>query len=429
MSKTYTDDERVQIAKKEYDNLKKNNPVTINNGKTTIGYVSKVVNDKKTGEQAYIITDGNPKVQKPEKVNHVTVLFQGSLGVDKTLQNPGEVKRDWWDNNKQILNNIEKSYKNPNIRFEPTKQMKSSAKTLNNAMDTYFNAKFDTYGHSQSSTNVQYALGSLDSEDKVNRMNGTFVYQGPNAFSMMTKKQRDRVAKLKNRIFNFVDEKDIVPIGYRHPDWQMNCPYIGTLVFVDSKRKGMTDQHMWGGYQFKNGHLKVTKESLREFQKAKHAYNMRAMKGQLTALERLKKKLTKSGGVLSSGERIYLEDSRALAVVSHASAEFEAAMLSVVMVYQKGIQEVEKLWTETLTDARTIAVDLSEGEILSALESVGCSKQSIVAEPTNDYKEKIHKAKTMNDKFRQLAQEIRSKINTFVQKDQELSKQLKGLVS
>ncbi|EOH92386.1 hypothetical protein UAW_03051 [Enterococcus haemoperoxidus ATCC BAA-382] len=99
MGKAYTDDERVQIAKKEYDNLNENDPVTINNGET-IGYVSKVVNDKKTGEQAFIITDGNPKVQKPSEVNNVTVLYQGSTSPEKIGSQAGEVKQDWWDNNK-----------------------------------------------------------------------------------------------------------------------------------------------------------------------------------------------------------------------------------------------------------------------------------------------------------------------------------------
>ncbi|MBO0471043.1 hypothetical protein JZO66_10850 [Enterococcus sp. DIV0242_7C1] len=80
----YTDKERKLIAEQQYKDLKTNKKVNVK-GIGTIGYVSKVVNDKKTGEQAYIITDGNPKVQKPEEVNHVTVMFQGSLGVDKTL--------------------------------------------------------------------------------------------------------------------------------------------------------------------------------------------------------------------------------------------------------------------------------------------------------------------------------------------------------
>ncbi|OJG53974.1 hypothetical protein RV06_GL000593 [Enterococcus haemoperoxidus] len=79
--------------------MNENDPVTINNGET-IGYVSKVVNDKKTGEQAFIITDGNPKVQKPSEVNNVTVLYQGSTSPEKIGSQAGEVKQDWWDNNK-----------------------------------------------------------------------------------------------------------------------------------------------------------------------------------------------------------------------------------------------------------------------------------------------------------------------------------------
>ncbi|PZL76470.1 hypothetical protein CI088_02790, partial [Enterococcus plantarum] len=135
----YSDKENVDIAQMEYRSYKEGDPVKINNNGTTIGYVSKVVNDKKTGEQAFIITDGDPKVQKPSEVNNVTVLYQGSTSPEKIGSQAGEVKRDWWDNNKQILNNIEKSYKKPNTIFDPTKQMKSSAKTLNSAMDKYSN--------------------------------------------------------------------------------------------------------------------------------------------------------------------------------------------------------------------------------------------------------------------------------------------------
>ncbi|OJG64575.1 hypothetical protein RV09_GL001857 [Enterococcus moraviensis] len=119
--------------------------------------------------------------------------------------------------------------------------MKSSAKTLNKAMGKYSNARFDVYGHSQASSNAQYALGALDSQDKLDRVNGAFLYQGPNAYCMMTEKQRKRVAQLKDRIFNFVDEKDIVPIGYRHTDWNIKLRHVGMLIFVDSKKKGMID--------------------------------------------------------------------------------------------------------------------------------------------------------------------------------------------
>ncbi|WP_181429419.1 hypothetical protein [Enterococcus plantarum] len=70
----FTDEERKLIAEQEYKNWTVNDEVTINKGKKSIGYVSKVVNDKKTGEQAFIITDGNPKIQKPSEVNTVSRL-------------------------------------------------------------------------------------------------------------------------------------------------------------------------------------------------------------------------------------------------------------------------------------------------------------------------------------------------------------------
>ncbi|WP_258379252.1 hypothetical protein [Enterococcus plantarum] len=58
-------------------------------------------------------------------MNNVTVLYQASTSPEQIGSQAGEVKRDWWDNNKQILNNIEKSYKKPNTMFDPTKQIAS----------------------------------------------------------------------------------------------------------------------------------------------------------------------------------------------------------------------------------------------------------------------------------------------------------------
>lgn len=429
MSKVYTDDERVQIAKKEYDDLNVNDPITINNGKT-IGYVSKVIDKKDTGEQAFVITDGDPRIQKPKEVKNVTILYQGSMGLDKTLKHPGKVKKDWWDNNKPLAGNVLKGLEDPAATFEPTQQMKSTGKSLNKLMDTYINATFDVYGHSQASSNVQYGLGTLDSQDKIDRINGAFVYQGPNAYSMLTKEQRKTVEQLKDRIFNFVDEKDAVPIGYRLPEiGQTNPFHVGTLIFVDSKKASLSKQHMWGGYDFKEGNLKVTKESLVAFQEAKQKYNERVMREQVKNLEQLEKKLTASGGGLSSSERIYLDDSQALAVVSNASSTFETAMMSVVMVYQKGIKEAEELWLDILSDARSIGTDLREDEIRYALARGGATKQIIVDEPVKAYQDKIKKAKQMSQDFRKLAQEIRSKIKELVERDKELANQLKGLVS
>lgn len=94
MSNAYTDDERVQIAKKEYAKLQQSKEVSINNGNTKIGYVSQF-NDKKTGEQSYIITNNYvPKTasfRERSKVKEVTILYRGSTGIDKTFSDPKDV--------------------------------------------------------------------------------------------------------------------------------------------------------------------------------------------------------------------------------------------------------------------------------------------------------------------------------------------------
>ncbi|MEY8538917.1 hypothetical protein AALM99_10835, partial [Lactococcus muris] len=392
MSKRYTDNEHVQIAKKEYDKLSINNPVTINNGQT-IGYVSEVINNQKTGEQTYIITDGNPKTQKPEDVKNVIFLNQGSTGIDKTLQNPGEVKRDWWDNNKQILENVMKSYENPQAVLPPTRQMKSTAQTLNRAMDKYPNAMFDAYGHSQASSNIQYALGALDSQEKVERIHGAFVYQGPNAYSMMSLGQRERIAQLKERIFNFVDEKDVVPIGYRLLGVHVNPFHVGTLIFVDSSEVDIIDQHMWGGYRFSKGEVKVTKESLEQFRKLKQAYIEYQMSSRLRTLEQLRKKFVASGSGLSSNEKIYLDSTQALSIVSIASIDFDVSMMDLLKLYQDGIKEQEKLWEKTVREARGLGDSLEEWEVYEALKEVGFTHEAIVAFPTQLYQHKIRQVK------------------------------------
>ena len=54
--KKYNDEERVEIAKREYYNYEKGNPVLIGKGNLPIGYVADF-KDKATGEQTYVVTD------------------------------------------------------------------------------------------------------------------------------------------------------------------------------------------------------------------------------------------------------------------------------------------------------------------------------------------------------------------------------------
>lgn len=72
----------MSIAKQEYESYEVGQVVAIDKGKTKIGYVSEVIDNKKTGEQAYIVIPEKlpkkPIVSDLNKVANVTVLYRGS---------------------------------------------------------------------------------------------------------------------------------------------------------------------------------------------------------------------------------------------------------------------------------------------------------------------------------------------------------------
>ncbi|WP_071865816.1 hypothetical protein, partial [Enterococcus caccae] len=75
------DKERVELARKEYDDLQLNSKIDLNGGKTTVGRVSQV-NDKATGEQSFVITDkycpASSSIEQRNQVKEVTVIYRGS---------------------------------------------------------------------------------------------------------------------------------------------------------------------------------------------------------------------------------------------------------------------------------------------------------------------------------------------------------------
>ena len=144
----------------------------------------------------------------------------------------------------------------------------------------------------------------------------------------------------------------------------------------------------------------------------------------MVVLQELKAKFQASGGGLSTNEKIYLEDSQALAVIQLASSEFELAMTNTIKIYQEGMLDLEKLWQQCVSKARSEASDLSHGEIMEMLHSVNCTESTMVTLPNEEFREKIAKAKQMSEKFTRLVSEIKSKLAELVQRDQELARQL-----
>ena len=91
-------------------------------------------------------------------------------------------------------------------------------------------------------------------------------------------------------------------------------------------------------------------------------------------LKELGKKLTASGGGLSQSEKIYLEDSQALAVVRTAASKFDEAMSNVRVIYQSGITELEELWNDWLGRIRNYTPHLTYNEVIETLAEVNCTK-------------------------------------------------------
>lgn len=112
---------------------------------------------------------------------------------------------------------------------------------------------------------------------------------------------------------------------------------------------------------------------------------------QISAFSKLvtwRKRFTASSGGLSTNEQIYLDDQQALMIVKHAASVFNQAMEQVLVIYQRGIRDLEQLWPDGLAMVRRQTPLLSQNEMLDALREVGCTKQTIVDEPTQEFREK-----------------------------------------
>lgn len=412
---SYTDEEKVQIAKAEYGNYKVADPIKINKRKTTIGYVSQS-NDKKTGEQSYIITNNFvPKTassQDRAKVKEVTILYRGSTGIDKTFSDPKDVFRDWGINDIPTATRI-----NTGKSSAVSAQLKSSSDTLNNVLKDYPNAKIHIYGHSLGSMDGQYALANLK-KSEISRINSAYFYQGPNIYSTLSAEQKETVQALNERhiVFNYIDMRDLIPVGYGYGN-----PTIGTLLTVDGKPTGsMSEQHMWGGYEFdKDGNLKLDSSG-----SAKLAKQLTG--GRLKNLELLKKKFRKSDGSLSSAEKIYLDASEALILTEGMKLTIQSEIQALTEIFQKGKENADKLWQDTLKNAAIIGKHLSTNEILSALEKGNVTEANIRTKPKEDYEKALANLKKMEKNYDALIKQTSAAIKSQIENDKELAAEIGG---
>ncbi|EAD7915653.1 hypothetical protein C9795_10525 [Listeria monocytogenes] len=422
MNGAYTDQERVELARKEYAKINQEEVVkipTADGTEKTIGIVSQKINNKSTGEQSYIITDKytppTASISERSKVKELTILYKGSTApANGNLNVPKhpdykDVRMDW------LSNDIPTAIQITNGGGSPvTPQLKTSAETLKQTMKLYPNAQIYVYGHSLGSMNAQYAIADLDKKD-IKRISGGFFYQGPNIYSNLTPKQQDTVKAINalDRLFNFVDRKDLVPIGYGIGD-----PTIGHLIEVESKKAGMVEQHMWGGYQFdEDGNILTDKEG--SLRLAKYATAQ-----QLASINIMRTSFSKSGGALSSSEEIFLDAAEGLAITQGMKQTIQGEIKDLKDMFDKAIENAEELWRDTLSDARDIGSHLAESEILAALAWGGATEPKIVIDTVQDCEKSLIEATKIEQEYDKLLEQINEAIKSQLKTDQELAKQI-----
>ncbi|BDR59437.1 hypothetical protein [Xylocopilactobacillus apicola] len=418
----YTDKQRMQFAQQEYKDYKVGEEVKLEKGRTSLaGFVVDKVDNKKTGEQSYVVAN-SPMGTKPTDVKEIAVLYQGS----KEPGNKGW-KEDWIHNNvnigiQKIGGKVMKTaistaaiITSPSfikvaaatelskniIPTGPTPQLKSSAETLQMALKKYPNAKVTVYGHSLGSMDGQFALASV-SEKQLKRIKGGYLYQGPNVFFTLNANQKDIASKLgKRNVHNYVDVRDLVTMKY----FERKEGVIGRLELVDSleapepedggpikkKLKKYTNQHMWGGYQFrKDGSLKLADP--------------------LDGIVYLFNDLSKNLGLVGSGnskEKMLLQYPGLISYAEKMSTIMEGEMRDIVKICRAAISECDRTYNNGLNSARSIGRKLSESEILSALDSGGCTRASIVTYPSEKYEKKIDSSQQMIKKFESLSKKLK----------------------
>ncbi len=257
----------------------------------------------------------------------------------------------------------------------------------------------------------------------------TVTFNGPDPYENLSGQAKKWVKENAEFLTNFVNYKDIVTYG-----GGSLTPSAGNLkttgkrvwidngLFVHSIDKWKFDDK--GNVIDGNG-KSYGLPSLTELD-ASMTTLQSSFKAQMKELGSLKKRLSASGGGLSSGEKIYLDSAQALAIVSTASLEFNLAMENVIKVYQDGIKEAEELWKKTVDDAMKIGNQLEQWEIYEALERGGSTEYNIVILPTQQYQMKISKVREMAEQFKSLENQIKVKISEIVARDSELAQQLKG---
>lgn len=432
----YTDKEKNDISWQEYSKFNVGEDVLIGKGKQErrIGYVSEVFGqapekDMVTSPQdlearilgalnglnGYIVTDKKiTQETRPEDVQKVTILFEGSEA--KFDQNFRGAVDDWVLTDAPTALQISMA-KRLGIKTGKIPQLDAASKEVKAAMDRYPNARFKFYAHSLGGLKIQASLGSL--EDKyLNRVDGAYIYEAPNLYPLLSDEEKKQVDKIKYKIYNYIDKRDIVT--WEHSK-EGNEGVVGTLVRIDSKDVGdLGKQHMWGGYDYKAGYLNVKEESLDDYRLARVKQAKEQLQLKKQALESWKKR------GLSGRDLISMDTIQAIRIVESLKEFALIASDYILAVCDFGIADVKGTWDTLLASCRSTVSGsrCTESDIVNALAQVGATKETIEINRITEL-EKIKKdTLKLKDSIFSLSTDIAKGIATVAATDIALASQL-----
>ena len=368
-----------------------------------------------TGLNGYIVTDKEiTQETRPEDVQKVTILFEGSEA--KFDQNFRGAVEDWVLTDAPTAIQISMA-KRLGIKTGKISQLDAASKEVKAAMDRYPNARFKFYAHSLGGLNLQASLGSL--EDKyLNRVDGAYIYEAPNLYPLLSDEEKKQVDKIKYKIYNYIDKRDIVT--WEHSK-EGNEGVVGTLVRIDSKDVGdLGKQHMWGGYDYKAGYLNVKEESLDDYRLARVKQAKEQLQLKKQALESWKKR------GLSGRDLISMDTIQAIRIVESLKEFALIASDYILAVCDFGIADVKGTWDTLLASCRSTVSGsrCTESDIVNALAQVGATKETIEINRITEL-EKIKKdTLKIKDSIFSLSTDIAKGIATVAATDIALASQL-----
>ena len=236
-------------------------------------------------------------------------------------------------------------------------------------------------------------------------------YPGPNAYSILTPEQKARIDSLKYKIYNHIDHKDLVSLGYQDSGSKESSGIVKHLKTKNLKNTGL--QHMMHGYIYdKDGNLVLEKGTEAITRKE-------IIEERMKVYYRLKDKLQKTGGGLSSSERIYLD-----------ALQARLASDELIRVVDEGLEQAQKSKAQLDTDLEALekvlqtvpkGFILNLSEVEEAYAQAGATRQTVVTEVRERFDNRLAAYQSLSNEFHALNEQVNAGIELLKAKDQEIA--------